>query len=125
MGARGSGDGAGDVGDREQAHQTLDDFLDRVAWSSRHTAYPVVEDGRALGIIRFRCLSDVPRDEWPRRRVADCMVARDALATLTADDDLGAAVAALRRSGLGRTLLLDGERLVGLLSISYVARAVA
>ncbi|HSI29906.1 MAG TPA: site-2 protease family protein [Miltoncostaeaceae bacterium] len=105
--------------------QTLDDFLDRVAWSSRHTAYPVVEDGRALGIIPFRCLSDVPRDEWPRRRVADCMVARDALATLTADDDLGAAVAALRRSGLGRTLVLDGERLVGLLSISDVARAVA
>ena len=41
--------------------QTLDDFLDRVAWSSRHTAYPVVDGGRALGIIPFRCFSDVPR----------------------------------------------------------------
>jgi CBS domain-containing protein len=105
--------------------QTLDDFLDRVAWSSRHTAYPVVDDGRALGIIPFRCFSEVPRSEWPTRRVADCMVARDALATLTEEDDLNAAVAALRRSGLGRTLVLDGERLVGLLSISDVARAVA
>jgi Zn-dependent protease len=105
--------------------QTLDDFLDRVAWSSRHTAYPVVDGGRALGMIPFRCFSDVPRAEWRTRRVADCMVARDALPTLRPDDDLGAAVAALRRSGLGRTLVLDGDRLAGLLSISDVARAVA
>jgi Zn-dependent protease len=106
-------------------HETLDRFLDRTAWEHRHTAYPVVEDGRAVGMIPFRCLSEVPREEWATRRVADCMVGRDRLPTLSADDDLGTAVTALRGSGLGRALVLDGDRLVGLLSISDVARAVA
>ncbi len=105
--------------------ETLDHFLDRTAWEHRHTAYPVVEDGRAVGLIPFRCLSEVPQDEWSTRRVRECMVGRDHLPTLAADDDLGSAVATLRGDGLGRALVLDGERLVGLLSISDVARALA
>ncbi len=105
--------------------ETLAQFADRIAWAHRHTAYPVVDDGRAVGMVPLRCLSDVPRTDWPTRRVRDCMVGRDRLPTLSADDDLGAAVTALRGSGLGRALVLDGERLVGLLSISDVARVVA
>lgn len=104
--------------------ETLDRFADRTAWE-HHTAYPVVDGGRAVGILPYRCLADVPRAEWPARRVGDCMVARASLPTLSADDDLGSAVVALRGSGLGRALVLDGERLVGLLSITDVARAVA
>jgi Zn-dependent protease len=104
---------------------TLGDFADRTGWSGRHAAYPVVEDGRAVGLIPLRCLAEVPREEWETRRVADCMVRRERLATLAADDDLAAALAALRRSGQGRALVLDGERLVGLLSIADVARALA
>jgi Zn-dependent protease/predicted transcriptional regulator len=105
--------------------ETLDDFAGRTAWAHRHTAYPVVEDGRAVGMLPYRCLAEVPRADWPSRTVRDCMLGRERLPTLSADDDLGAAVAALRSSGLGRALVLDGERLVGLLSISDVARAVA
>jgi Zn-dependent protease/CBS domain-containing protein len=106
-------------------HETLAQFADRTAWDQRHTAYPVVEEGRAVGLLPYRTLAEVPREEWPERRVGDCMMARDRLPTLSADDDLGAAVTALRDTGLGRALVLDGERLVGLLSISDVARAVA
>jgi Zn-dependent protease/CBS domain-containing protein len=105
--------------------ETLAAFADRTAWAHRHTAYPVVDGGRAVGMIPLRCLAEVPRGEWATRRVGDCMVARERLPTLSADDDLGAAVTALRGSGLGRALVLDGERLVGLLSISDVARVVA
>jgi Zn-dependent protease/predicted transcriptional regulator len=105
--------------------ETLAQLVERVAWEHRHSAYPVVDDGRAVGMLPLRCLSEVPRHEWPTRRVRECMVRRDLLPTLSADDDLGVAVTALRGSGLGRALVLDGERLVGLLSISDVARAVA
>jgi Zn-dependent protease len=104
---------------------TLAEFADRTDWSGRHTAYPVVDDGQAVGLVPLRCLAEVPREDWAVRRVADCMVRRERLATLTADDDLAAALAALRRSEQGRALVLDGDRLVGLLSITDVARALA
>ncbi len=105
--------------------ETLARFVERTAWDQRHTAYPVVNGGRAVGLMPYRVLSEIPREQWPERRVGECMVALDRLPTLSADDDLGAAVTALRGTGLGRALVLDGERLVGLLSISDVARAVA
>ena len=104
---------------------TLAQFAGRTQLSGRHTAYPVVEDGHAVGLAPLRCLAEVPREEWATRRVADCMVRRERLATLAPDDDLSAAVVALRRADQGRALVLEGDRLVGLLSITDVARALA
>ncbi|HVH00186.1 MAG TPA: site-2 protease family protein [Miltoncostaeaceae bacterium] len=106
-------------------HETLAAFVERIAWGQRFGAYPVVEAGRAVGIMPLQALAQVPRAEWHTRRVGDCMLHLDHLPTLSAEDDLGAAVTALRSSGIGRALVLDGERLVGLLSLSDVARAVA
>jgi CBS domain-containing protein len=51
------------------------------------------------------------------------MVGREHLPALAEDDGLDAAIEALRLSPLRRALVLDGERLVGLLSQDDVARA--
>jgi Zn-dependent protease/CBS domain-containing protein len=102
---------------------TLGDFVDRTAWGQRHTAYPVVEDGRVVGLIPFRRVAQVPRDQWEVRRVSDCMVARDRLTVVAPDDDLASALEAVEATELGRALVLDGERLVGLLSVSDIGRA--
>src|SRR5919109_347059 len=50
---------------------TLGRFMDDVVWQRRHTTYPVVEDGRALGLLPFRCVAEVPRGEWDERLVRD------------------------------------------------------
>ena len=103
--------------------RTLAGFADETLPRARHTAYPVVEDGRALGLFPIRCLAEIPRDQWHTRRVADCMLSGDAVPTLAADDELPAALAALEGSDLRSALVLEGERLVGLLSVADVARA--
>jgi CBS domain-containing protein len=102
---------------------TLDDFAEQTMWQVRQPAYPVVEGERTVGIFPAQCLDEVPREEWGDRRVADCMVGREHLPALAADDGLDAAMEALRLSPLRRALVLDGERLVGLLSLDDVARA--
>jgi Zn-dependent protease len=102
---------------------TLEQFSSLLGWGVRHAAYPVVENGRAVGLFPASCLERVPREEWHAHRVADCMVGRDRIPRLTADDDLAAALIALRGSGLDRALVLVGDRLVGLLSLTDVARA--
>jgi Zn-dependent protease/CBS domain-containing protein len=105
--------------------ETLAAFVERIAWGQRFAVYPVVEAGRAVGAMPLQALAQVPRDDWHARRVGEVMLPLDRLPTLSAEDDIGAAVTALRSSGIGRALVLDGERLVGLLSLSDVARAVA
>jgi Zn-dependent protease/predicted transcriptional regulator len=102
---------------------TLGRFLDDVMWSRRYTSYPVVENGRVLGLLPFRCVAEVPRTEWDSRRVADCMIPLENVPVLDADDDLADALAELSESELGRALVLEDDRLVGFLSTTDVARA--
>ncbi|MBY0396595.1 MAG: site-2 protease family protein, partial [Thermoleophilia bacterium] len=102
---------------------SLGDFMDRTVWTHRFTTYPVVDDGRAVGLIPFRCVAEVPREDWAVRRVADCMVPTARVAVVAPDDDLTDALALLQESELNRALVLVGDRLVGLLSITDVVRA--
>ena len=39
---------------------TLGDFMDNVVLSRRHTTYPVVDEGKPVGLLPFRCVSNVP-----------------------------------------------------------------
>jgi Zn-dependent protease/CBS domain-containing protein len=102
---------------------TLGEFMDKVVWERRHTTYPVVEDGRAVGLLPFRCVAEVPRGEWDERRVRDCMVGRDHVPVLDPEDEAADALAELSAGNLNRGLVLSGDRLVGLLSITDLARA--
>jgi CBS domain-containing protein len=102
---------------------TLGEFMDRVAWSGRYTTYPVVEDGRTVGLLPFRCVAEVPRSEWDERRVRECMLGRDSVPVLDEDTQLVDALGVLSEADVHRGLVLEGDRLVGFLSISDLARA--
>jgi Zn-dependent protease len=101
---------------------TIGDLMDNVVWSHRYTTYPVVEDGRAVGLLPFRCVAQVPRGEWDERTVRDCMLPADQVPTLSEDEPLEQALMELS-NGVGRGLVLDDGRLVGFLSMSDLARA--
>ena len=102
---------------------TLGAFMDELVSQRRYTSYPVVEDGRAVGLLPFRCVAEVPRREWDTRLVRDCMIPRDRVPVVEETDDLIDAAAELANGDLNRALVLDGDRLVGLLSVTDVARA--
>jgi len=102
---------------------TLGRFLDDVVWTHRHSTYPVVEDGRAIGLLPFRRVAEVPRSGWDGQSVRDRMLPRQDVPVLRADDDLVEALEKLNESGVRRALVLDEDRLVGLLSITDLARA--
>ncbi|MGE0026279.1 MAG: site-2 protease family protein [Thermoleophilia bacterium] len=102
---------------------TLDEFSRLSGIDLDHDAYAVLgDDGRPVGIIPTRALTEVPRHDWRYRTVADCMIGRAQVPALTAEASLDDAMEALRRSPVRRVLVVEGERLVGLLSLDDVAR---
>ena len=102
---------------------TLGEFMDELVWHRRYTTYPVMDNGRAVGLLPFRCVAEVPRREWDSRHVRDCMLPREAVPVVDPDDDLIDAAAELSESDVNRALVLEGEALVGLLSATDVGRA--
>ncbi len=102
---------------------TIGEFMDDIVWKARHTTYPVTDNGHALGLLPFRCVAEVPRSEWEQRTVRDCMLPMDEVPVVSEDEALIDAAAELSDSDIHRALVVDGDRFVGILSATDVARA--
>jgi Zn-dependent protease/CBS domain-containing protein len=102
---------------------SLGQFMDEVAWSRRYTTYPVLEHRHPIGLLAFRSVATVPRNEWDTRRVRDAMIPFDQVPLLNEGEEAIDALAKLSASEVNRGLVVDDGRLVGLLSITDLARA--
>jgi predicted transcriptional regulator len=83
--------------------------------------YPVLEHGHPIGLLAFRSVATVPRDEWNARRVRDAMIPFDQVPLLGEGDEAIDALAALSASAVNRGLVVDDGRLAGFLSITDLA----
>jgi Zn-dependent protease/predicted transcriptional regulator len=105
------------------ADSTIGQFMDDIAWSKRFTTYPVLEGGRPVGLLAFASVAAVPRSDWDTRRVRDSMIPLDRVPRLTEDEKAVDALSELSAPTANRGLVVDNGHLVGLLSITDVARA--
>jgi Zn-dependent protease len=105
------------------ADSTIGHFMDNVAWSQRFTTYPVLDEGRPVGLLAFASVAAVPRSEWETQRVRDTMIPLDEIPLLTEDEKAVDALAELSAPTANRGLVVDNGHLAGLLSITDLARA--
>ena len=96
---------------------SLETLVEDYIYRHHHELYPVTDDGRLAGCITTREVKAVPRSEWRQRTVASAAVACTPDTTVRPDTDAVEALAKMRRSGSSRLLVVEGERLVGLLTL--------
>lgn len=101
------------------ADMTLTELLNRML-RSRHTGYPVIDDGRVVGCVTLEDLEKVGEEERDVRHVSDVMTTD--LLTVGPDDDIYLALKHMTENEVGRVPVMDGDRLVGILSRSDVMR---
>jgi Zn-dependent protease/predicted transcriptional regulator len=102
---------------------TLAEFFDAVVWSQRYTTYPVFDGERVVGMLPFRNVAAVPRSRWEDTRISEVMTPLESVVLLDEQETLTEAVGRLAADPLQRGLVIEDDRLVGLVSVSDVARA--
>jgi Zn-dependent protease/CBS domain-containing protein len=102
---------------------SLSEFVNAVVSAQRYTTYPVFDGDRVVGMLPFRSVAAVPRGDWDSTRIADVMTPLSGVVLLEEEQSLTDAAGKLSADALQRGLVLDGDRLVGLVSISDIARA--
>lgn len=107
------------------AGQSLSRFMDEVAHQHRFTTYPVLADGRVVGLLPFARVAATPRAGWDEHRVRDCMLGLEDAPVLRPEAPLLDALQEMQVHGVDRALVLAGSELAGLLSITDVGRVVS
>jgi Zn-dependent protease/CBS domain-containing protein len=104
---------------------TVGQFMDEVARSRRFTTYPVVDGGRAIGLLAFGSVAALPRSEWDSRRVREAMLPLERVPLLTEDETAIDALTALSSPTSNRSLVVENGHLAGLLSITDLTETFA
>ncbi len=107
------------------ADSTLAEFMDDVAFRHRFTTYPVLEDGRVIGLLPFARVARVPRSAWAQTHVRDCILPPANIPVVREDENLFDALDQMNAGGINRALVMDDGTLDGLLSITDVVRLVS
>ena len=85
--------------------------------------FPVVDDaGRLFGCVTTRQVRELPREEWDRQTVGALATRCTAENTVTADTDALEALSRMSRTGASRLMVVDGDRLLGILSLKDLLR---
>ena len=85
--------------------------------------FPVVDDGgRLLGCVTTRKLRELPREEWDRQTAGAVTERCGPENTVRADTDAMQALSTMSRTGASRLMVVDGDRLLGILSLKDLLR---
>jgi Zn-dependent protease len=93
--------------------QLVEDFVYRFHFKM----FPVSENGKLNGCISTREIQDIPRRQWAFRRVCDVLTQCSVDNTITPDRDAMDALAQMNRSKTSRLLVVEGDRLVGVITL--------
>lgn len=96
---------------------TLDVFVQQYLSSGAGSGFVVTSgEGGVDGTIDVEQARRVPRSQWTERRIADVMVPRGRVETAREEDPLWPVIQRFERARLHVMPVLDGERLIGVLT---------
>jgi Zn-dependent protease len=100
----------------------LNEAVDEYFLTKHHTAFPVLGYGDLVeGLIILNSIREVPRDMWPERTVRQVMAPVGPALVAAPGEPVTSILERMADNPTGRFLVLDGQRLAGILSVSDIA----
>jgi Zn-dependent protease len=105
---------------------TVEDFIQRYVLGDRHSAYPVADrDGSTMGLVTLQQLRQLAPNRRTTTSVREIAVPLDSVPTASPHEPLSALIDRLAAAGHGsRALVVDGGRVVGIVTPSDLARLI-
>jgi Zn-dependent protease/CBS domain-containing protein len=95
---------------------TVEETVNEYVLKSGRRCFPVVENGRALGIMTLHNIKSVSRDLWPKKTVGEVMTLLDKMKSVKADDPLSATMQLLNDEDLNQVPVVEGTSVVGMVA---------
>jgi CBS domain-containing protein len=101
---------------------TLEEFVNDYVYRYHFKMFPVVSFDRLVGCITVRQAAEIPREEWRDHPVGEFAGACTPDITVGPDDDAVRALAKMSRTTNSRLLVVEGDRLVGIVTLKDMLR---
>lgn len=106
-----------------QPATNIAELVENFIYRHHHRMFPVTENGRrVLGCISARQIRDLPREVWSQKTVGEVALPCSKENTIELHEDATEALTRMQRSGQSRLMVVDGERLCGILTLKDLLR---
>lgn len=103
---------------------SLDKAVDEYFLRYGYGGFPVIEDGKFLGILTLKEVKDIPRENWGNEKVSAVFVPHDKRWEVSMDDDVIKALELMIKEDKGRIVVTEKDRIIGLITRNGIARYV-
>lgn len=103
---------------------TVAEFVDHHLWQYRHTAFPLTEAGRPVGLVTMDRIRHVPAELRQDITLREVACPADELILASPHEPLKDLLPRLHRCADGRALVVTDDQLVGIVSHTDISRAV-
>lgn len=98
-------------------HISVEQLVEDYVYKHHFKMYPVVQEERLVGCVTTRDVKAIPREQWDQHTVKELSTACSSENTISPDADATEALALMSRSGNSRLMVVEGERLVGIIAL--------
>ncbi|HUO83885.1 MAG TPA: site-2 protease family protein [Thermoanaerobaculia bacterium] len=100
-----------------QRSLSIADLVENYIYRHHYKMFPVMDDDRLMGCVTTRQVRDVPRDQWDKQSVGTLAGACSDANYIGVDADAMDALTQMMKNNYSRLLVMDGERLAGVVSL--------
>jgi Zn-dependent protease/predicted transcriptional regulator len=90
----------------------------------KHGGYPVIKDGKILGIVTLQCARSIPKERWATTSINDAMIPCERTITIKPTASASEALNIMTREDVGRILVVKDGRLLGILTRGDLMRTI-
>lgn len=103
---------------------TLDQLVNDYFLRFKFGRFPVVRDGELLGIITLHDIKGVPREEWSYKVAQDVLTPLEKVLVVSPEDEAVKALTRMAQGEIGHLLVVERNKLVGLVTRSDIIRLI-
>ena len=103
---------------------TVDEAVNAYFLRYGYGGFPVIEDGKFLGIVTLKEIKEVPRENWSKVKVSDVFVPHSTRWQVASEEDIMKALELMITEDKGRIAVTKNEGIIGLITRNGIARYV-
>lgn len=96
---------------------SVEELVDDYVYKHHFKMFPVVEGQKLVGCVSADHVKEIPREEWANKKVGDVAESCSDENTISPEADAMDALSTMSRTGRSRLMVVNGDRLLGLISL--------